>query len=166
VRRQTHVRCQYLYFCTSKASKLITRQRPLAAADTCPTTELLRCQFFFCTSKASKVRTCFWREVVLPHVLLQRCIRQHTSAYVSISHTSAHVKSCSSLFFWSAAARIASAYVSIRQHTLAHFLHTSACVTSHNAVYLKDHVSIRQHTSAYVSIRQHTSAYVSIRQHA
>jgi hypothetical protein len=29
------------------------------------------------------------------------------------------------------------------------------------------HVSIRQHTSAYVSVlRQHTSAYVSIRQHA
>ena len=26
-----------------------------------------------------------------------------------------------------------------------------------------NHVSIRQHTSAYVSIRQHTSAYVSIR---
>jgi hypothetical protein len=28
---------------------------------------------------------------------------------------------------------------------------------------LRNHVSIRQHTSAYVSIRQHTSAYVSIR---
>jgi hypothetical protein len=29
-----------------------------------------------------------------------------------------------------------------------------------------EHVSIRQHMSAYVSIRQRTAAYVSIRQHA
>jgi predicted O-linked N-acetylglucosamine transferase (SPINDLY family) len=43
-------------------------------------------------------------------------------------------------------------YVSIRQHIRIR-QHTSA------------YVSIRQHMSAYVSIRQHTSAYVSIRQH-
>jgi hypothetical protein len=30
---------------------------------------------------------------------------------------------------------------------------------------LQQHVSIRQHSSAYVSIRQHTSAYVIIRHH-
>ena len=30
---------------------------------------------------------------------------------------------------------------------------------------MQQHVTIRQHTSAYVSIRQHTSAYASIRQH-
>ena len=51
-----------------------------------------------------------------------------------------------------------SAYVSMRQHPSAYdtrvWLNTSAP---------KAHVSIRQHTSAYVSIRQHTSAYVSIR---
>jgi hypothetical protein len=74
-------------------------------------------------------------------------LRQHTSAYVSISqhqHTSAYVSirrdlRCSSPSLPS--------YVSIRQHTSAY-------------------VSIRQHTSAYVSMRQHTSEYVSIRQHA
>ncbi len=64
------------------------------------------------------------------------CIRQHTSAYVSICQ--GHLKSA-------VATKAQPAYVSIRQHTSAY-------------------VRIRQHTSAYVSIRQHTSAYVSIRQ--
>jgi hypothetical protein len=63
------------------------------------------------------------------------CIRQHTSACVSIR------QQCSRF------ARAPYTRCScIRQHT-------PACV------------SIRQHTSAYVSIRQHTSACVSIRQH-
>jgi hypothetical protein len=54
----------------------------------------------------------------------------------------------------------ASAYVSIRQHTLAY-------VSIRQHTQTSAYVSIRQHTSAYadVSIRQHTSAYVSIRQH-
>ncbi len=65
------------------------------------------------------------------------CIRQHTSAHVSI---------------------YTSAYVSIRQHT-------SEYVIGRHDGDDPAYVSIRQHTSAYVSIRQHTSAYVSIRQH-
>jgi hypothetical protein len=58
------------------------------------------------------------------------CIRQHTSAYVSMRR---HTLAC----------------VSIRQHTSAHVSirqRASACV------------SIRQHTSAHVSVRQHTCA--------
>jgi hypothetical protein len=46
-----------------------------------------------------------------------------------------------------------SAYVSIRQHTLAYEYLAKGVEYSD--------LSIRQHTSAYVSIRQHTSAYVS-----
>jgi hypothetical protein len=60
-----------------------------------------------------------------PRPPCRSCIRQHTSAYVSIrQHTSACVR----------IRQHTSAYVSIRQHA-------SACV------------SIRPHTSAYVSIR-------------
>jgi hypothetical protein len=73
------------------------------------------------------------------------CIRQHTSAYVSIrQHSSAYVS----------IRQHTSAYVSIRQHTSAY-----VSIRQHSSAF----VSIRQHTSAYVSIRQHTSAYVSIR---
>jgi hypothetical protein len=84
------------------------------------------------------------------------CIRQHTSAYVSIRNK----KTCA------LNALQQPAYVSIRQHTSAYVSihqHTSAYVSirQHTSAY----VSIRQHTSAHVSIRQHTSAYVSIRQH-
>jgi hypothetical protein len=44
-----HLRCQHLYFCSSKASKLST-----ARSDT----QRLRCQYsYFCTSKASKLST-------------------------------------------------------------------------------------------------------------
>jgi len=65
------------------------------------------------------------------------CIRQHTSAYVSVHHLLRLLLGLAHL-----APRLhTSAYVSIRQHTSAY-------------------VSIRQHTSASVSIRQHTSAYV------
>jgi len=75
--------------------------------------------------------------------------RTHIAVYISISieewellgvlitvaHASTPVDA-------SGATAVASAYVSIRQHTSAY-------------------VSLRQHTSAYVSIRQLTSAYVS-----
>jgi hypothetical protein len=65
-------------------------------------------------------------------VAVKHCIRQHTSAYVSIrQHTSA--------------------YVSIRQQVEMHLQQVVVAVKH----------CIRQHTSAYVSIRQHTSAYVS-----
>jgi hypothetical protein len=159
--------CQYLYFCTSKASKL-----------------------YFCTSKASstfvlakqvnfagplrppgaggiKAKHCFVRFLdETPHdspedksihrartcpacaastagKMLQTFayvgIRQHTSAHVSIAYASIRQHT--------------SAYVSIRQHT---------CSASRSEHSRKDvaYVSICQHTSAYVSIRQHTSAYL------
>jgi hypothetical protein len=106
------------------------------------------------------------------------CIRQHTSAYVSIRpHTSAYVTPAQR------PARLVShllqkrgAYVSIRQHTSAYVSirqHTSAYVTPAQRparLVLRllqrrsAYDSIRQHTSAYVSIRQHTAAYGSIRQ--
>jgi hypothetical protein len=93
--------------------------------------------------------------------MLPPCIRQHTSAYVSIRIRQQNGLDdiqrlcCHAPTLWPASLH-ASAYVSMRQGLgfrvrLRH--HTSA------------YVSIRQHTSAYVSIRQHTSAYVSIRQH-
>jgi hypothetical protein len=82
------------------------------------------------------------------------CIRQHTSAYVSIRETEA--------------------YVSIRQHTSAYVSipETEALGQPHlqrQALPLfkgmRHYMSkLTAYTSAYVSIRQHTSAYVSIRQ--
>jgi hypothetical protein len=94
------------------------------------------------------------------------CIRQHTSAYVSISG-------------YDALREPPSVSIGIRQHT-------SACVSIRQHLREPPSVSIgiRQHTSACVSIRQHTArasvrprpdapgcrpapstAYVSIRQH-
>jgi hypothetical protein len=75
------------------------------------------------------------------------CIRQHTSAYVSIH-------------------QYTSAYASIRARRLG----PHSCCLPH--IYLQ--VSKRQHTSAYTSqipaggrpLCQHTSAYASIREHA
>jgi hypothetical protein len=70
------------------------------------------------------------------------CIRQHTSAYVSIRrHRGA---------FALAASRTpvhTSAYVSVRQHTSAY---RSVC--SRRFAYTCAYVSIRQRTSAYVGI--------------
>jgi hypothetical protein len=75
------LRCEYVYFCTSKASKLSTRRRrpplqrgkknrvpgaaaPLscpASSHTRPGKQRLRCQYLYsCTSKASKVST--WQQ--------------------------------------------------------------------------------------------------------
>ncbi len=68
------------------------------------------------------------------------CIRQRTSAYVSVrQHTG-------KLLDGARKPALSNAIVSIRQHTPAY-------------------ASIRQHTPAFASIRQHTPAYVSIRQH-
>jgi hypothetical protein len=95
------------------------------------------------------------------------CIRQHTSAYVSIRQHSIrqHTLSINSVHLHT------SAYVSIRQHSIRQhtlsinsvsvYLHTSAYVS------IRQH-SIRQHTLSInsVSVYLHTSAYVSIRQHS
>jgi hypothetical protein len=100
-----------------------------------------------------------------PQRLYHLCIRQHTSASVSIRHTrlacAPHCGCCCL-----ARANSPSAFPNCRQHTPAYVSirqQTSAYVSrrQHTSAY----VSIRQHTSAYVSKRQHMPAYVSIRQH-
>ncbi len=89
----------------------------------------------------------------------RRCIRQHTSAYVSIrQHTSA--------------------YVSIRQHTyrvvdgceeeeeMDLIQQTESLSRSVTSAYISiQHTSASRHRACLVLLRQHTSAYVSIRQH-
>jgi hypothetical protein len=71
--------------------------------------------------------------------VIENCICQHTSAYVSIcQHTSAYVS-------------VARPNQSLN---LPSCLSTSA-LCQHMSAYAA-YVSIRQHTSAYVSMRQHT----------
>jgi hypothetical protein len=119
------------------------------------------------------------------------CIRQHTSAYVSIrQHTSESISmSARSTALQRGAAATSpptstpalsirqhtpaytSAYVSIRQHTSA-YLNAAlqrrvlpSQLPHHFVSSCRQTYSIRQHTSAYASIRQHKSAYVSKLQH-
>ena len=73
-----------------------------------------------------------------PHPPASASIRQHTSAYVSIQHTSDYI-----------------AYISIRQLRHSYMHSGSERARAHSRP-----SSIRQHTTAYVSIREHTSAYV------
>ena len=56
---------QYLYFCTSKASKMSRRRRGLRSEE-----RLLRQYLHFCTSKASKLST---GELVLVREMLDCC---------------------------------------------------------------------------------------------
>jgi hypothetical protein len=138
---------QYLYFCTSKASKLSTFVHALSLS-LCLSDAVLAClrqNLYFRTSKASKVSTCVRVFLTCRRRLALGLLLLVEDAYVSIRP---------------------SAYVSIRMlmDVCCFFLqktHTSAYVHQHTSAY----ASIRQHTSAYVSIRAHTSAYVSIRQH-
>ncbi len=75
------------------------------------------------------------------------CIRQHTSACVSMCQRGA------------LCALEAPAYVSMRQHTSTYL---SICQHASARGTVRNRGSYRlQHTSAYVSIRQHTSAYVT-----
>jgi hypothetical protein len=98
IRPKSDLRCQYLYFCTSKASKVSTN------TDTCD------------LSSTGSIGGGRGRLAVSPlsspsSSTLNACIRQHTSAYVSIrQHTSAYVS----------IRQHTSAYVSIRQHTSAY----------------------------------------------
>jgi hypothetical protein len=82
----------------------------------------------------------------------RRCMRQHTSAYVSSirQHTSAHVSIRGDISILQHQRRC------IRQHTSAGYV---SRIRQRTSLY----VSVLQRTSAYVSIRQHTSAYVSVR---
>jgi hypothetical protein len=83
-----------------------------------PGTRLLRCQYvYFSTSKASKLST--WQSARAKRCCAisgcAACIRQHTSAYVSIrQHTSAVLRDKRMRCLHT------SAYVSIRQHTSAY----------------------------------------------
>jgi hypothetical protein len=108
-------------------------------------------------------------------------IRQHMSAYVSICQQRGRKATCISRV--SIRQHMLRAYVSIRQHMLSAkrqkgdlYLHNKQNANDEVHRLAIPHLSIRQHTSAYVSIRQHTStsgstppkhtsAYVSIRQH-
>jgi hypothetical protein len=130
---------QYLYFCTSKASKLSTwagaRHGTHPSAHAPPSS----------------------------HFLL--LIRQHTSAYVSIrQHTSAYVSIRQHTSVYVSIRPHTSAYVSIRQHTSAY---VSSCWSSLMRQIALSGGIHRMLTYAlvsayaYVSIRQHTSAYVS-----
>ena len=65
------LRCQYLYFCSSKASKLRMEHVRQAAPGAY---ELRRCQnLYFCTSKASKLSTCVAGEDVLSFNVVRDC---------------------------------------------------------------------------------------------
>ncbi len=75
-------------------------------------------------------------------------IRQHMSAYVSVSIRQ-------NIF---SIRQNSSAYVSIRQHTSAY-----VSIRQHASAYVQHTYSIRQYISVYVSMRKHTSAFVSIR---
>ncbi len=81
----------------------------------------------------------------------------HTSAYVSIrQHTLAEDTSA-----YVSIRQHTSAYVSIRQHTIRQHTSVHVIIRQHTSAYVSKHVS--HHTSEYASIRQNTSAYVSIR---
>jgi hypothetical protein len=186
-RQQRLLLRQYLYFCTSKASKLRTLDVVSCVSE----------------RREGDQRSALLQQRQLPPHPEQAqvakssayvSIRQHTSAYVSIrQHTSAYVTAVAAS--GASTLRQPSAYVSVRQRTSAYVSvrqRTSAYVSvrQRTSAYLaargeeagvaaRDtrrkvdcrvmpdasvaYVSIRQHTSAYVSIRQHTSAYVSIR---
>ena len=111
---------QYLYCCTSKASKLSTCLAALSNAVS--PARLQRHNLYFGTSKAGKVRTEDVGNIHVHFRVLQQRV-QHTSAYVSIrQHTPA--------------------YDSMRQHTLQVCAHTCKreCRTSiqpHSAARIK-----------------------------
>jgi hypothetical protein len=138
------LRCQSLYFCASKASKLSTcrswsdRTCVVCDADTDALERWSSSSSAAASQFESLTHTCC--RVPAPSAYVS--IRQHTSAY-AIRVVDPHLLSCT------CPVSIRSAYVSIRNS-----IHRPKLLL----VYLP-----RQHTSAYVSIRQHTSAYVSIR---
>jgi hypothetical protein len=158
--------CQYLYFCTSKASKLSTCAcaapiRITSVADKAAKSvgaclgvsdrgsEQPSRNHPHTFSVTPPTHTLREPRLLLAHV----SIRQHASAYAattSISVPPLRIR------------QHTSAYVSIRQHTPAYV--SIRCDDLHqctSTVHMSAYVSIRQHTSAYVSIRQHMSAYAA-----
>jgi hypothetical protein len=125
-----------------------------------------------------------WPQAAREGLLQTRCIRQHTSAYVSIRREkglffrrddtffSFLQAACDCLCPYIPTQHTSSAYVSIlsiREHTCAYVSIREHTPASHNVAYDRaqgaEQCVSHQHTSAYVSIRQHTSACVSIREH-
>jgi hypothetical protein len=166
-------RCQYLYFCTSKASKLKrSRWFSLPAARGAAAFLLSTLASAYVSIRQHHIRqhTSAYVSVLAKHTRI--CICQHTSAYVRIAYVRAYVsvlaKHTRICICQHMSAFVRIAYVSIRQHTSAYVLnalvpgglpsrtHAPRRIHQHTPAY----VSIRQHTPAYVSIRQHTSAYV------
>jgi hypothetical protein len=126
---------QYVYFCTSKASKMST------CTDGCDLHEHLACE---------------------PPAYVS--LRQHTSAYVSIrQHTSAYISIRQLTSAYVSIRQHTSAHVSTRQHTSAHVSirqHTSAYVSIPGRAACELQVSFGE-PHIHVSIRQHTSAYLA-----
>jgi hypothetical protein len=127
------LRCQYLYFCTSNASKVSTRHR---------------------VGGLSHVA----RKLPPPHVPASVSIRQRMRLSDVVRQTSAYVSGCGfpplsdrrpECIPTDGIRQHVSAYASIYQHTS-----TYISICQHVPAY----VSIRQHMSAYVSMCQHMSA--------
>jgi hypothetical protein len=137
---------QYVYFCTSKASKMST------CTDGCDLHEHLACEPPAYVSLRQHTSAYV---SIRQHTSAYISIRQLTSAYVSIrQHTSAHVST----------RQHTSAHVSTRQHTSAHVSirqHTwPRCLRAPGLFWRAAHT--RQHTSAHVSIPGRTARELQV----
>jgi hypothetical protein len=154
--------CQYLYFCTSKASKLKrSRWFSLPAARGAAAFLLSTLASAYVSIRQHRIRqhTSAYVSVLAKHTRI--CICQHTSAYVRIAYVSIRQRSCQAHSHLHMSAYVSVHQNRIRQHTSAYVL--SALVPGGFPSCTHTPRRIHQHTPAYVSIRQHTSAYVSIR---
>jgi hypothetical protein len=111
--------------------------------------------------RGCRIRRPLWTSLhsTVPAAPAYVSIRQHTSAYVSVTCIPQYLQH-----------QHTSEYVSIRQHTSALLAFHSTCSTSirqHTSALLAfQSISTAQRERAYASIRQHTPAYASIRQHS
>jgi hypothetical protein len=164
------LRCQYVYFCTSEASK--------------PSTFGVLSDIHSHGVCSIRQHTSAWQHTsAYVSMAAYVSIRQHTSAYISMAayvsirqhtsawqHMSAYVSICQHTSAYVSIRQHTSAYVSIRQHGSIRTFGFLSDIHSDGVCELQ--VLQRQrslnrlaHTSAYVRIRQHMLAYVSIRQH-
>ena len=131
---------QYVCYCTSTARKRSACSASAGGSAAGMVAVGVMCER--CARFETRRGTRYSRSLRRLRCCMSTCIRQHTSAYVSIRQHR-DIRGSSE----DCAAACQPAYFSIRQHTSAY-------------------VSIRQDTSAYVRTRQHTSGYVRIRQDA
>jgi hypothetical protein len=134
------LRRQYLYLCTSKASKLRTLDP--RSAQPLPAAASLACRRARCAQRRLPPNP------RPPPASLYVSIRKHTLTYVYVSVAYPRILAHSLHTY-------TSAYESIRQHTSAYVYVNVAYprILAH---------PLHTYTSAYVSIRQHTSAYVYV----